>query len=410
MSDQADVVGTERASDFDPMDPAFTEDPHRLLHEMRSKCPVAHSDQWGGFWALTRRRDVVEAAKQNDLFVNSVLHIMTKPRAGAPVHNRPLMHVDQPEHTWFRDVMVPVFGGPVGPEIMPAIRAEAERLVAAMAASDDVDLVRDYCGPLMAFTITKVFAMDDVDPADLNRWCGMYVRGGQPGHQNPAEVAEAHENMQRVAQELVEDRRRTPRDPSRDLATALVQARRPDGQPLDPEKVVGAVRQPMLIVWLATSHSLGNMLQRLMLDEDLQSTLRENPALIGESVEEFLRLDMPQLGFARTAAEDVEFAGVRMKERDPVALVVPAANRDPEVFENPDEFRIGRSPNPHLTFGAGIHSCPGKNIARSLILAALESVINGTGSLELAGAIGKEHWPFRAPLNLPARVAPAAAS
>ncbi|MFF4835199.1 cytochrome P450 [Streptomyces sp. NPDC001315] len=410
MSDHAGVVGTGQESDFDPMDPEFTEDPHRFLHEMRSKCPVAHSSQWGGFWALTRRRDVVEAAKQNDLFVNSVLHIMTKPRAGAPVHNRPLMHVDQPEHTWFRDAMAPVLSGPVEAEIMLAVRAEAERLVAATVESDDVDLVRDYCGPLMAFTVTKVFAMDDVDPADLDRWCRMYVHGGQPGHQNPAEVAEAHENLQRVAAELIADRRANPRDPSRDLATALVQARRPDGQPLDPEKVVGAVRQPMLIVWLATSHSLGNMLQRLLLDQELQSTLRGNPALIAESVEEFLRLDMPQLGFARTAAKDLEFAGVRMKERDPVALVFPAANRDPEVFENPDEFRIGRSPNPHLTFGAGIHSCPGKNIARPVVLAALESVINGTGSLELTGTVEKEHWPFRAPLTLPARVTPATAS
>lgn len=381
------------------MDPDFIADPHAAFHEMRGKCPVAHSDQWGGFWALTKRSDVVAVAKNHRDFVNSVTHIIPGGMAGK---TRPLMHSDQPEHTDFRAAMLPVFNGPIGPRIVPEVRAHAEELVARMVAKDDVDLIRDYAGPLMAFTLTRFYGMDGVDPVDLDRWLHQYVVGGQTRDQD--EVAEAHAALWKVAVDLVEDRKANPRDPESDLTTALLQAR-PHGAPLDEEKLIGAVRQPFVIVWLATSHSLGNMLARLVQDRDLQSTLRSSPALISAALEEFLRMDMPQIGFARTAARDVEFEGEQFRERDPIALVFPAANRDPEVFENPDEFRIGRSPNPHLTFGAGIHSCPGKNIARGVVLAALESVIVGTGDLELIGEIEDEHWPFRAPRTLPSSVA-----
>ncbi|MEW2355798.1 cytochrome P450 [Spirillospora sp. NPDC029432] len=401
MTNQAEAAESARQSVFDPLDPDFIADPHRVLGDVRTSCPVAYSDRFGGFWALTRRRDVVEAAKRHDVFINSVLHIISG-RTGAPAHTRPLMHSDQPEHTWFRAAMMPVLGGPIGPEIEPDLRAEAERLVAVMAGRAEVDLVRDFCGPLMAFAITRIFGMEDVDPAEFDRWNRQYVDGGQDDDREA--VLEAHEHLVAIAEALLADRRAHPRDPSRDLATALIRARTPDGDPLDPQKIVGAVRQPFLIVWLATSHSLGNMLQRLLVDRGLQETLRERPELIDASVDEFLRLDMPQLGFGRTPAHDVEFAGVRMRKDEPVALVFPAANRDPEVFEDPDEFRIGRSPNPHLAFGAGVHSCPGKGIGRNLILIALESIINGTAGMEPCGEIVQETWPFRAPRTLPARL------
>lgn len=408
MTNDVEPAPSSIDSAFDPLDPEFVEDPHRVLNEVRARCPIAHSDQFGGFWALTRRSDVVEAAKRSDDFVNSVLHIVSGRKHGAG-HARPLMHCDQPEHTWFRSAMVPVLGGPLPADIVPEMEAEAARLVSEVVAAGEADLVRSYAGPLMGYAITKIFAVDGVSAAEFDKYARQYVDGGQINDR--AMVEEAHEALVSYATRLVEDRRKNPRDPKRDLATALVQATTPTGEPLDPEKVIGAIRQPFLIVWLATSHSLGNMIQRLLLDQDLQRTLRESPELIDASVDEFLRMDMPQLGFGRTTSRDLELNGVHMKAGDVVAFVFPSANRDPEVFENPEEFRIGRSPNPHLTFGAGIHSCPGKGMARDLIRIALTAIITGTGSLEQAGPIKKECWPFRAPLSLPTRAtAPVAAA
>lgn len=385
MSDQLDNM-----VDFDPMSPEFIQDPHGVLHKLRDEAPIARSDRWGGFWAVTKRSDVVAIAKNHKQFVNSVTHIVPGGMAGK---TRPLMHADQPEHTDFREAMLPVFNGPLGERIAPEIRAYAEELVAQLVASGKGDLERDYAGPLMAYTLTRFYGMENVDPRDLDRWLYQYFTGGQKREQG--EVSEAHASMMKVVVDLVEDRKVNPRDPETDLTTALLQAR-PHGRPLDEEKLLGAVRQPFVIVWLATSHSVGNMLTRLVEDTELQDKLRRNPELIAQSLEEFLRLDMPQLGFARTSAGDFEYKGKQFKDKEPIALVFPAANRDPEVFENPDEFRIGRSPNPHLTFGAGLHACPGKTIARAVVLAAMESVIMGTGDLRLNTEIEREHWPFRA--------------
>lgn len=406
MADSTQALGSKDRerhaqipSDFDPLDPDFVACPHEHLKQLRETCPVAHSQRWDGFWALTRRADIVAAAKDPSTYINSVLHIIP---GGLAHHTRPLMHSDRPEHTWFRAAMLPVFNGPQGEIIAPAVRAEAERLVAELVGRDDVDLVRDYAGPLMAFTLKSFFNMDDVDPKDLNSWVHQYVEAGQRRDRESALAA--HESMWATATALIEDRRKNPRDPKTDMATALVQARRPDGGELDPEKTIGALRQPYIIVWLATSHSLGNMMRRLLEDQELQQQLRKQPALIPESLEEFLRMDMPQIGFARTASQDVELHGREIKEGDGIALVFPSANRDESTFEDPDTFVIGRTPNPHLTFGAGIHSCPGKEVARDTVLAALESLINGTGSLTLSAEIEDEHWPFRAPRTLPTTV------
>jgi cytochrome P450 len=393
MNDQQEFMG-----DFDPLAPEFIQDPHLALRRLRDEAPIARSERWGGFWAMTKRADVVAIAKNHKQFVNSVTHIVPGGMAGK---TRPLMHADQPEHTDFRDAMIPVFNGPIGEQIAPEVRAHAEALVAQLVDRGAGDLERDYAGPLMAYTLTRFYGMDNVDPVDLDHWLHQYVSGGQ--NRSEGEVAGAHAALMKVAVDLVEDRKVNPRDPASDLTTALLNAR-PHGKPLDHEKLIGAVRQPFVIVWLATSHSLGNMLTRLVEDARLQERLRDEPALIAESLEEFLRMDMPQLGFARTSDGDFEYKGKIFKDKEPIALVFPAANRDPEVFENPEEFRIGRSPNPHLTFGAGIHACPGKNIARAVVLAALESLIVGTGKLGLSGEIEREHWPFRASRSIPVEV------
>ncbi|MFD0857133.1 hypothetical protein ACFQ07_33315, partial [Actinomadura adrarensis] len=89
MTNETEAAEGTRRPVFDPLDPDFTADPHRVLSEVRTSCPVAFSDRFGGFWALTRRRDVVEAAKRHDVFINSVLHVVSG-RRGAPAHTRPL--------------------------------------------------------------------------------------------------------------------------------------------------------------------------------------------------------------------------------------------------------------------------------------------------------------------------------
>lgn len=399
-------LSEELTSDFDPMTPEFTAHQIEALEEVRGRCPVAHSTNWGGFWALLDRDDIVAAAKDHKHLTNSPQHIVPSGLAG---NSRPLMHADQPEHTVFRSPIQDVLNsGELLEEVVVSVRNRAKEMIAALAAKGDGDLVRQYSGPLMGHTITAVFHIDEVTGDEFDSFVHGYVLAGQV--RDAEKMQYFNRCMEDVAWNLLADRRVDPRDPRNDLASALVQAQT-EGRITDETKMMGAMRQPFVVVWLATEHTLANMFRRLVTDRALQQRLRSEPELIAASVDEFLRMDQPQLGFARTAQADVEFGGRMIRAGEPVALVFPVANRDPKYFEDPDTFKIGRYPNPHLAFGAGIHSCPGKNIAKAVVEVALHELITGTGDLTLTipeSEIPNEHWPFRASLSLPVRVAPPA--
>lgn len=403
---------TVEESDFDPMTPEFIAHPMEELEKVREKNPVAHSRTWGGFWALLNRDDIVAAGRDHEQFRNHPRHVVP---GNLTSNTRPLMHVDQPEHTVFRNPIQDVLNSEeLRQEVTEAVRRRARELVRDLVESGSGDLCRQYAEPLMGQAIVSTFHIEDVSGDEFDEMVYKYTTAGQgaavAGKTEEREKMFAYNRwLEEVAERLLEDRRTNPRDITNDMATALIQLEK-DGTVTNEAKLVGALRQPFVIVWLATSHALGNMFLRLMTDRDLQRQLRENPELISVSVDEFLRMDQPQLGFARTAKDDIEVGGRVIEAGAPVAMVFPAANRDPKYFEDPHTFKIGRSPNPHLAFGIGIHSCPGHKIAKSIVEIALYELITGTGDLELTVSedeIPKEHWPFRAPLTLPTAVAEA---
>lgn len=407
--DPNERLTTVEESDFDPMSPEFIAHPMAELEKVRANSPVAHSRTWGGFWALVNRDDIVEAGRNQAQFRNFPRHVVP---GNLTSNTRPLMHVDQPEHTVFKNPIQEVLGSEsLKAEVSERVQRRAKELVAGLVKDGSGNLCRGYAERLMGEAIVSVFQIDDVTGDEFDDAVYNYTTAGQSaavkGEESSKEKMHSYNRwLEDVARRLLADRRENPRDPSSDFASALVKLKE-EGQTSDEEKLVGAIRQPFVIVWLATSHALANMFLRLMRDTELQQKLRENPELIAESVDEFLRMDQPQLGFARTAYEDYEIGGRTIEAGAPVALVFPAANRDPKYFEDPQTFKIGRSPNPHLAFGVGIHSCPGKNIARNIVEIALYELITGTGNLKLevpAEDLPREHWPFRAPLALPTEI------
>ncbi|ASN53368.1 hypothetical protein CGQ25_15740 [Sinomonas sp. R1AF57] len=407
--DYTSRLTTVDESDFDPMTPEFISRPVEALDDLRATRPVAHSTNWGGFWALLNRDDVVAAGRNHGQFRNFPRHVVP---GNLTSNTRPLMHVDQPEHTVYRTPIQEVLNSEaLRAEVVDVVRARARTLVAELVANGSGDLCRGYAQPLMGQAIVSVFHIEDVTGDEFDDVVHEYTTSGQSaavvGRDEDRDKMFAYNRwMEDVAQRLLDDRRLAPRDPATDLATALV-ALEADGRAPDEAKLIGALRQPFVIVWLATSHALANMFLRLLTDRGLQRRLREEPDLIAASVDEFLRMDQPQLGFARTASEEIEIGGRTIEAGAPVALVFPAANRDPKYFDDPHTFRIGRSPNPHLAFGVGIHSCPGHKIAKAIVEVALTELITGTGDLDLSvdrADLPLEHWPFHAPLALPTGV------
>ena len=161
-----------------------------------------------------------------------------------------------------------------------------------------------------------------------------------------------------------------------------------DGEPLEDEFVAGSLRQLLIAAHVAPTALLASAVDHLARDPALQEALRADPALIPAALEELLRLYAPNQGFARTATRDVEIRGRTIRAGEMAALVLPSANRDPEVFDDPEAFVLGRSPNPHLAFGHGPHKCAGVAAARAELRIALEELLARTRVVRAGGRAG----------------------
>jgi cytochrome P450 len=162
----------------------------------------------------------------------------------------------------------------------------------------------------------------------------------------------------------------------------------------------------MIVVgMIAPSVMIGCILVHLAQHPDIERQLREEPGFIAAAVEEYLRLFTPYRGFARTAKHDVEFGGRTIRKDEPIALVYASANRDEEVFTNPDEFILDR-PNieQHIAFGLGPHRCAGAPLARMMLRVTLEELLRRARVTGLAGEVVMTRWPewgvLSAPVNL----------
>jgi len=204
-----------------------------------------------------------------------------------------------------------------------------------------------------------------------------------------------------MARRLVEERKAHPMDPGIDATSALL-AGEYEGRPLPDELVVGTIRQVLVVGIIAPTVFFGSVAVHLSRDQMLQQELREDPSLVPDAIEEFLRLYTPYRGFARTSVSDIEVRGRLIKKDEAIALVYAAANRDPEVFEAPDEFRMCR-PNikSSIAFGRGPHACVGAALGRLEMVVALECLLKATQRFEVSGPIGLTRMPEIGALRVP---------
>ncbi len=199
---------------------------------------------------------------------------------------------------------------------------------------------------------------------------------------------------------LIEERRRSPQDDLLSLfATGTI-----EGVPLSPSGMLQNISFLTAAGLETTINASGGGLYALLNNSDQLERLRNNPALIPSAVEEILRLVTPVFHLLRTVTKDTELRGERLRKGDLVALFVASANRDEEVFADPDRFDVGRSPNDHLAFGSGEHFCLGASLARLEMRVLTQELLPVLGDIEPAGPIsrtrsvivpGIKHLPIR---------------
>ena len=377
-----------RGSDFDPLAPETADSPYAIYARLRAERPVAWSNAWNGFWALTRHADVARAAADYKTFINSVQNVVPKV---AFTGRRPPLHLDPPDHTPYRLALNPLLSEPRLARLEPAIRTICAKLLQPMIDAGHGDLCDDFSSrlPVHVFAEWMRIPHEMAEPLrQAGRAFNVAVQSNLEGVVKETSLA-----LYQMAHELIALRKREPLDPEEDPTSALLDARH-EGQPLPDELIVGCVRQVLVVGIIAPTVVIGSIGVHLSRHPDLQRLLRHSPAVIPAALDEFLRLYTPYRGFARTAAQDMEMHGCPMKRGEPIALVYASANRDETVFERADQFILNR-PNirESLAFGRGPHNCPGAALARLQLRVALEELLARTTHLEIAGPIIPTRMP-----------------
>jgi cytochrome P450 len=393
---------TSRAAptaDWDPLDPVAVEDPFGAHARLRERCPVARSHRWGGFWSLMRHEDVIAAALDTETFISG--EKTTIPDSTGPDRPpRAPLEVDRPEHTHYRRLLAPYFSAEQARQLEPRIREIAAQLIDAAIAEQECDLVPTVAVPMPALALCALLGLPPDDWTFLKRWTTEVIEAGRAGE--PERHARANDAIYSYVHGVVEGRRAASRDPRVDIITGLLELE-VDGRQLDDDQVTGVVRLLLQAGHNTTTNGLGSAFRYLGSELDEQARLREDPAMIPGAVDELLRAFSPAQMLARTVTRDAEVHGQTLCRGEKVGLFWAAANRDPEVFPNPERIDLTRSPNRHVAFGYGIHRCLGAHLARTEMCIALEEILARTTRFELTGPAPEIGWPHIGPRSVPVR-------
>ena len=387
------------ATDFDHTHPDYAADAPAVWDELRERCPVAHTDRFGGAWLPVRHSDVSAVAHDTEHFTSkSVIVADFRGFMDAPVGYAPPITSDPPFHQHARRLLLPAFSPKAVDVLRPFTREFCAGLAEGLAASGrtEVDAAVDYAQHIPVQVIAHMLG---VPPEDGDRFRTFIHRILEaPGQVGP--VSE-EETLTYYLRGLIEERRGEPKD---DLITFLTQADI-DGEPLSDEHVVGSVALLLLAGIDTTWSAIGASLWHLANHPEDRRRLVAEPELVPTAVEEFLRAYAP-VTMARLVSEPVEVGGCPMQVDDWVLLSFPAANRDPEVFDRADEVLIDREQNRHLAFGLGIHRCVGSNLARMELTVAVEEWLRRFPEFEVSDPEGVR-WStgqVRGPRELPVRL------
>jgi cytochrome P450 len=381
------------SGEIDLLDPERYQErgyPHDAWTRLRHEAPVHWYEHEGyaPFWAITKHADIVEISRQPERFIVGKRLLIIPEAAENEVLVRTVAQMDPPDHRVYRRLAMPWFTRPAVERVEPAAREVARRLIDACAGGSraaEFDFVEQIATQYPLKLMAEILGVPEADEGFVLQLTNVtfgfsdddYHEGRALSETRQVTMEELFEYFSRLAAR----RREHPTD---DLASFLAHAE-VDGRPLPDLElvsyyvVIGTAGHETTKTTLA-----GGMLALLEHPAEL-SRLQASPSLIPSAVEEILRWVTPVVHFGRTATEDYELRGRRIRAGDDVCLFYASANRDEEVFEDPFEFRVDREENPHLAFGVGEHFCMGAHLARLEVRVFLEELLPRLESIELAG-------------------------
>jgi len=393
---------TDFATDFDHTDPAWVADPYPIMADLRERCPIAHSDRYGGMWVPVLHKDVQAIANDTEHFTSRSV-VVGPGRPGvdappAPIGVAPPISSDPPFHSIARRLLLPAFAPKPVQNLEGFSQELCRSLLDAMGDADVINASFDYAQHIPVGLIAKMVGLPPED-GDLFRG---FVHDILEAVDLPIEQRmERFQPVDAYLTKVIEDHMENPRE---DLTSFLLEAEIL-GNKLEPHHVFGTMVLLVVAGIDTTWSAIGSSIWHLAQHPDDLARLVAEPELLPTAIEEFLRAYAP-VTMARLVKEDFEFEGCPMKKDDWVLLGFPAANRDPAFFDRADEVLIDREENRHAAFGLGIHRCLGSNLARMEMTIALQEFIARFPKFELADpqAVTFSQGQVRGPRNLPIRI------
>ncbi len=381
-----------------PLNETYRVDPHAMLDDLRGRCP-AHRDPMSGSLVLSRYADVRAVVNNRELWRDPLhaeegAHLQrrlladydpTKPRTS----QTSILMLDDPDHARVRQPLAQALYARVA-----RFKPEVERIIGealdAVAGEAEFDLMERYCVPIPIDVIASILGVDHSRLTEFREWSEGLIQGLNPfrtPEQTEAMIA-AEAALRTYFSEAIVDRRANPGD---DLISDMVQLQSAGADLSDDELRINLTA---LLVGgnLTTTDLIGNAVRLLILNPSELAKLKADPSIINSVVEEVLRYEPPVDITGRIASGDIEMGGCPMHAGQAVTVVLRAANRDPEVFEEPHRFDVSRKHKPHVSFGGGAHICIGAPLARLEAQVALVRLFERFPDLQLAEPDATPDW------------------
>ncbi len=367
------------------------------LQWLRENDPV-YWDEKNQIWVLSRYAEVLYVSKNHELFCSG----------GGTRPNMPtrlsIVDMDEPRHGQLRRLVNKGFTPRMVAKLEEYFRELTTHYVDRVASRGECDFVAAVSVPLPLHLIAEMMGIDPADRDRFQHWSDTMIAsdGRYDDLEQMAKSTDAFAEYWHYLEDVIEERRKTPRD---DLVSILVHAREEGllgvsdgtgdcdmlkrlGSEQNVEMAHDELRMFLVMLLIAGNETTRNAItggvSALIENPAERQKLVDDPGLIPTAVEEVVRFVSPVLNFARTATADTELGGKRIKKGQKVLLVYPSANRDPDIFEDPDRFKVDRDPNPHLAFGIGNHYCLGANLARMELRVVLAEVLRRMPSMVYA--------------------------
>jgi cytochrome P450 len=390
--------------------------PHEIFTQFRAEEPVAWCPEpWGGpgFWSITKYDDIQEISKLPSIFSSDARFggitlpsqemfrnregVDPKARRQGPAElaqfegGRSMIMMDPPEHTAHRRMVAPGFTPQTLDALTPRIRDRAVAILDSIGEAGECEFVSSVAAELPIQMLAELFGVPQENRHKLFEWSNMIIGGEDPDIAISREqVMGAYMEMAGYAMQLYEARKESPGD---DLITMLVQTE-VNGEPVSVADYLSAFILLVVAGNETTRNSISGGTVALSEHPEERQKLIDDPSLLQNAVDEIIRWVHPVIYMRRTAVEDYEIRGVKIKKGDKLALWYMSGNRDEDKWDDPFSFNVSRDGPRHLSFGYGQHLCIGWRLAEMQLSVLLEEMLARYPDIEVVSDVARMRTNF----------------